>query len=98
MIQQLLELSMPTNFSVFWVYPASQRAGGWPAAYAERGSKLYVQQAMLTFCQHNEFRKTVLLTFQYFGHILHPSEVGRPAGRRVQTMCSTGNTNILSPQ
>ena len=31
MIQQLLELSMPTNFSVFWVYPASQRAGGWPA-------------------------------------------------------------------
>ena len=34
MIQQLLELSMPTNFLVFWAYHASHRAGGWPAVYA----------------------------------------------------------------
>ena len=38
MIQQLLELSMPTNFSVFWAYPASRRAGGWTAVYAAGGA------------------------------------------------------------
>ena len=58
MIQQFFKLSMPTNFSVFWAYPASQGAGGWPRG----GNKLYVQQAMQTFCQHNEFRTTASIT------------------------------------
>ena len=78
MIQQSLELSMPTTSQYFGhimhhidlVAGRQSTPGG--------GSKLYVQQAMLTFCQHNEFRKTVLLTYQYFGHILHPSEAGWP--------------------
>ena len=40
MIQQLIELSMPTNFSVFWAYHASHRAGGWPAVFTGRGEQI----------------------------------------------------------
>ena len=54
---------------------------------------LYIQYEMLTLCQHNDFTLFVSImnqqllmlsmptyTFQYFGHILHPSEA--VAGRR----------------
>ena len=62
--QQLLELSKPTNFSVLILtYPTSQ---WWLASYGGGGYKLYVQQAMLTFYQNNEFRYNVSITYYLF--------------------------------